>query len=167
MHCQALPEALRNPMELLSRQYNLNAEADTAALGIALASQARPGDVMCLYGDLGAGKSILARGFVRALCGHDTEVPSPTFTLIQYYKAPKFDIIHADLYRLEHARDIIEIGLEERFDDAVTLIEWPQRLGALLPAIRLDIALNMHNKGQRLAKLVPHGKVWENRFEPV
>ena len=154
-------------MELLSRQYNLNAEADTAALGAALASQARPGDVMCLYGDLGAGKSVLARGYVRALCGIDTEVPSPTFTLMQYYEAPEFDIIHADLYRLEHAGDIIEIGLEERFGDAVTLIEWPQRMGALEPAIRLDITLNIHKNGHRLAELVPHGKVWERRFEPV
>jgi tRNA threonylcarbamoyladenosine biosynthesis protein TsaE len=154
-------------MTPLSRNHILINESDTTALGAALAGHAFPGDVVCLYGDLGAGKSVLARGYVRALCGKDTEVPSPTFTLMQYYEAPKFDIIHADLYRLEHAEDIIEIGLEERFDDAVTLIEWPQRLGALLPAIRLDITLNIHKNGRRLVTLIPHGKVWESRFEPV
>ncbi|MDQ7018670.1 MAG: tRNA (adenosine(37)-N6)-threonylcarbamoyltransferase complex ATPase subunit type 1 TsaE [Robiginitomaculum sp.] len=154
-------------MELLSRQYNLITEADTTALGAALAARGRPGDVVCLHGDLGAGKSVLARGYIRALCGKDTEVPSPTFTLLQYYEAREFDIIHADLYRLEQAEDIIEIGLEERFGDAVTLIEWPQRLGALRPAIRLDITLNIHKNGRRLAELVPHGKVWESRFESV
>jgi len=154
-------------MTPLSRNHILINESDTAALGAALAGHACPGDVVCLHGDLGAGKSVLARGYVRALCGMDTEVPSPTFTLMQYYEAREFDIIHADLYRLERAEDIIEIGLEERFDDAVTLIEWPQRMGALLPAIRLDITLNIHKNGRRLAELVPHGKVWESRFEPV
>ncbi|PHS28158.1 MAG: tRNA (adenosine(37)-N6)-threonylcarbamoyltransferase complex ATPase subunit type 1 TsaE [Robiginitomaculum sp.] len=147
------------------RQHILPDEAGTMRLGAALAKGARGGDVLCLYGDLGAGKSVLARAYIRALCGADTEVPSPTFTLMQYYEAPKFDIIHADLYRLETLEEIIEIGLEERFDDALTLIEWPQRLGALLPAARLDISLTIDNDGSRLVRLVPHGQSWEGRCE--
>lgn len=151
-------------MERLSPHITLPTKADTIRLGEALARQARIGDVLCLYGNLGAGKSVLARAFVRALCGLDTDVPSPTFTLIQSYDAPEFEIIHADLYRLENPHDILEIGLEERFDDAVTLIEWPQRMGGLLPAERLDLTLTIHPDGQRTADLVAHGTHQENRL---
>ncbi len=139
-------------------------ETDTIVLGQALAKGAQAGDVICLYGDLGAGKSVLARAFVRALCGADTDVPSPTFTLMQTYDAPNFEIIHADLYRLENPHDIIEIGLDEVLDDAVTLIEWPSRMGNFLPPTRLDIHLAIAANEQRRATLTPHGTVWESRL---
>ncbi len=152
-------------MKLLKPIHALPAEADTQGLAAALAHEAKPGDIICLYGPLGSGKSVFARAFVRALTGAHTEVPSPTFTLVQHYDAPGFEIVHADLYRLEHDEEIIEIGLEEGFDDAVTLIEWPQRLGRFLPASRLDLELTIEADKARTATLTAHGKHWSDRME--
>ncbi len=149
----------------LCTHYNVPEEDDTKRLGAVLANIACAGDVICLFGELGAGKSTLARAFVRALCGMDTDVPSPTFTLIQGYDAPDFSIVHADLYRLEDPEDIIELGLVETFAEAVTLIEWPERLGRFLPNERLDLNLRTDSTGGRMAHLVAHGVQWGNRFE--
>jgi tRNA threonylcarbamoyladenosine biosynthesis protein TsaE len=151
-------------MDLLSRHYHLRTQADTRHLGERLALAAKAGDVLCLSGDLGAGKSVLARAFIQQLCGQDTDVPSPTFTLMQYYDAPGFAIVHADLYRLESPEEIIEIGLEEQFEHAVTLIEWPQRMRQFLPVSRLDLELVILDETGREARLSAHGKAWEHRF---
>jgi tRNA threonylcarbamoyladenosine biosynthesis protein TsaE len=151
-------------MNLLSRHYHLHSEADTRQLGARLALGAKAGDVLCLSGDLGAGKSVLARAFIQQLCGEDTDVPSPTFTLMQYYDAPDFAIVHADLYRLESPEEIVEIGLEEQFENAVTLIEWPQRMHRLLPASRLDLELVILDETGRQARLLAHGQAWEHRL---
>lgn len=149
---------------MLSLLYDLTLEKDTCALGERLARQARLGDLYCLNGNLGVGKSVLARAFVRNLCGAQTEVPSPTFTLVQTYDAPGFEILHADLYRLNTADEIMEIGLEERFDDAVCLVEWPQKMGAIMPLNRLEITLTQGPQNARTAALVAHGPHWENRL---
>lgn len=117
-------------------------EAATARLAAALAPLAAAGDVIALWGDLGTGKTALARAFIRALCGADEEVPSPTFTLVQLYDAPAATLWHFDLYRLERPEDALELGIEEAFADGVSLIEWPDRLAGLLPAERLDITLS-------------------------
>ncbi|MEK9726225.1 MAG: tRNA (adenosine(37)-N6)-threonylcarbamoyltransferase complex ATPase subunit type 1 TsaE, partial [Rhodospirillaceae bacterium] len=114
-------------------------EAATEALGRWLAAVAAPGDVIALAGDLGSGKTVLARAVVRAYC--DTpgeEVPSPTFTLVQSYEGGAAPVHHFDLYRLEDPDEALELGIEEAFADGVTLIEWPDRLGPWLPAERLD-----------------------------
>jgi tRNA threonylcarbamoyladenosine biosynthesis protein TsaE len=138
------------------------ADADaTQALGAALALRLRPGDAVCLYGPLGAGKTTLARGLIRALTGPDEEVPSPTFTLVQLYDGPEFPISHFDLYRLEQASEADELGLEEALEDGAVLIEWPQRLGGRLPPDRLDIEIAFDAEG-RLARLTPHG-AWKGR----
>ncbi len=102
---------------------------------------ARRGDILALQGDLGAGKTVFARAFVRALCGPETEVPSPTFTLVQIYDSAVGQIFHFDLYRLEHAEEALELGLDEAFADGICLIEWPERLGHLLPADCLTLTL--------------------------
>jgi len=112
----------------------------TARLAARIAACLRPGDVVALYGDLGAGKTVFARSLIRALCG-DEEVPSPTFTLVQTYAAPDFEIWHFDLYRLERPEEVFELGLEEALAGGVTLIEWPERLGRRLPADRLEVRL--------------------------
>jgi tRNA threonylcarbamoyladenosine biosynthesis protein TsaE len=110
-------------------------------LGAAIAARLSPGEAICLYGALGAGKSTLARGLIRALTTPDEEVPSPTFTLVQLYAARAFPLAHFDLYRLKSAAEAYELGLDEALEDGVAVIEWPQRLGDALPPDRLDIEI--------------------------
>lgn len=120
-------------------------EAATAAFAARIAAIARPGDVIALSGELGAGKTRFARAFIRARAGADKapeEVPSPTFTLVQTYELPSGTVWHFDLYRLRAAEEAWELGIEDAFHDGISLIEWPERLGGLLPARRLDIALD-------------------------
>ena len=116
-------------------------EDATCRLGARLAARARAGDVLALTGTLGTGKTTLARAFVQALMGPGEEVPSPTFTLVQTYEAPPATLWHFDLYRLERPEDVFELGLEEALGEGILLIEWPERLGGLLPARRLDVTL--------------------------
>jgi tRNA threonylcarbamoyladenosine biosynthesis protein TsaE len=133
------------------------ADADaTARLGAAIARVLRPGDTVCLFGPLGAGKSTLARGLIRALTSPDEEVPSPTFTLVQTYDAAAMPVAHFDLYRLTKASEIDELGLDEALDDGVAIIEWPERLEGRLPPDRLDIVIAPDGDG-RTAVLTLHG----------
>lgn len=136
-------------------------EAATQDLGAALASRLRRGEAICLTGPLGAGKSTLARALVRALTTPDEDVPSPTFTLVQFYDGPDFPLAHFDLYRLTSPDEAYEIGLDEALEDGAALIEWPERLEGHLPADRLDITISPQGDG-RLAHLVPHG-AWRTR----
>ena len=139
--------------------------AATARLGAAVARALRPGEAVCLYGPLGAGKSTLARGLVRALTRPDEDVPSPTFTLVQFYDGPDFPVAHFDLYRLARAEEAYEIGLDEALEDGAAVIEWPERLDGRLPGDRLDIEIAMAGQGageHRTARLTRHG-AWEGR----
>ena len=126
------------------RHVPVSDEAGLHRFGERLARAAVPGDVLLLIGDLGAGKTSFARGFIRSF-GVEDEVPSPTFTLVQTYdvggdgETPPRSIWHFDLYRLEGERDLYELGIEEAFDGGITLIEWPDRLGSLTPKDRLEI----------------------------
>lgn len=137
-------------------------EAATAALGARLALACRPGDVIALEGDLGAGKTTLARGLIRALAGPATEVPSPTFTLVQTYQAPALEVWHFDLYRLESPLEARELGLDAAID-GLALLEWPQRLGQYLPATRLEVRLSFEGEG-RIAHLVDYSG-WSMRID--
>src|SRR5438874_3817201 len=116
-------------------------EAATAALATRLARLARRGDVIALKGELGAGKTSFARAFVRARAGRDEVVPSPTFTLAQAYDFPDATVWHFDCFRLRDPEEAWELGIEDAFRDGISLIEWPERLGHLLPPRRLEIAL--------------------------
>lgn len=127
-------------------------DAATAALGARLGAAARAGDVIALYGDLGAGKTTLARALIRSLTGPETEAPSPTFTLVQTYQTARFPIWHFDLYRLKESGEARELGLEEAVD-GLALIEWPERLGRDLPVARLEVRLSFDGAG-RIARLV-------------
>lgn len=142
-------------------------EAETAALARRFAADFRPGDVICLSGDLGSGKSVFARAAIRSRAGSDIDVPSPTFTLVQSYQAPALEIWHVDLYRVNDAAEIIELGLEDAFEHAATLIEWPERAGRRLPGGRLEIRFGFcHSVTHRALAL--HGNAdWERRVQRI
>lgn len=138
-------------------------EGATERLGMAIASCLRTGEAICLWGPLGAGKSTLARALVRALTTPHEEVPSPTFTLVQFYEGPHLNVAHFDLYRLSHAEEAYEIGLDEALDVGAAVIEWPERLDGQLPRDRLDVMITPgRNDDSREVRLVTHG-TWEGR----
>ena len=139
------------------RRIDLADEAATQQLGVRLAGLVQAGDVILLQGDLGAGKSTLARAFIRALTHPDEEVPSPTFTLVQTYDTDHGPLWHFDLYRLEKPEDVLELGFEDACAD-ICLVEWPERLGSLLPKKRLEVVMEIApNSVGRIVRLVPTG----------
>ena len=141
-------------------------EAATLALGARLAPHLRAGDVIALRGDLGAGKTTLTRGLVRALIDPETEVPSPTYTLVQTYDTPAGSLWHFDLYRLKYEPDaLIELGWDDT-PDGIAVLEWPDRAGRYLPANRLEITLNRTQDG-RIARLEPMGEDWQDRLHGI
>ncbi len=134
------------------RMFLANDDA-TAALGAKLAARARPGDVLLLQGPLGAGKSTLARAFIRALAGDPgLTVPSPTFTLVQAYETPRGEVWHYDLWRLGGPEGLTELGWDEA-GDKITLVEWPERLGGLAPAEALRVGLSHAGAGREIELL--------------
>lgn len=145
------------------REYALPDAEATEQFGAAIASLLRPGDVLALQGDLGAGKTTLTRGLVRALCGSETDVPSPTYTLVQTYEASTLTLWHFDLYRLDHPDEVFELGWTETASGAA-MIEWPDRAGDHLPPHRLNIQLETVGDGRR-AILEPIGEDWQNRLD--
>ncbi|HEY4833801.1 MAG TPA: tRNA (adenosine(37)-N6)-threonylcarbamoyltransferase complex ATPase subunit type 1 TsaE, partial [Bradyrhizobium sp.] len=140
----------------------LSNETATAHLMADLALLIGPGDVITLSGDLGAGKTAAARALIRYLAADDAiEVPSPTFTLVQAYDLPPFQLLHADLYRINDASELEEIGLSPLPEGTVALIEWPERAPAALPSDRIDIALSHRpalGSTARAAEITGYGK---------
>ena len=129
----------------------------TARLGAGIAGGLRAGDAVALWGDLGAGKTTLARAILRAL-GVTDDVPSPTFTLVQSYDTePR--IAHFDLYRLKSAREMGELGFEDALAEGAVLVEWPERAPEALPPDALHVRLKQEN-GARIARLTGPGR-WE------
>jgi tRNA threonylcarbamoyladenosine biosynthesis protein TsaE len=118
-------------------------EEATASFAARLAPRLRPGDTLLLSGPIGAGKTHFARALIKArlqAAGRDEDVPSPTFTLVQTYDDGAAEIWHADLYRLTHPAETVELGLDDAFRSAIVLVEWPDRLGGLAPAGALWLA---------------------------
>jgi len=136
-------------------------EQATARLAIDMAVALEPGDLVTLSGDLGAGKTTLARALIRYLAGDDTiEVPSPTFTLMQSYELPRFPLVHADFYRLSGAAELAELGFDDLPEGAVVLLEWPDRAAGFLPPDRFDITLTLAPQvapGARNARIAGYG----------
>ena len=141
--------------------------AATRRLARRLAGLVVRGDVIGLGGALGTGKTTLARGLIEALAGRPCEVPSPTFTLVQTYDLVPVAVWHFDLYRITRPEEVIELGIEDALAEAVTLIEWPERIADLLPADRLDVTLEQGAAPDaRLARLTAFGS-WVARLAAV
>lgn len=142
---------------------NLPSEAATAAFGAGLAAKAKAGDVITLSGPLGVGKTALARGFIAAL-GHQGEVPSPSFALVQPYEELNPRVWHVDLYRIEDPSEMEELGLDSAAD-AVLLVEWPERAGEAAWPDSLALSLDFGPDGDRIltAEVPPS---WEGRWPP-
>jgi tRNA threonylcarbamoyladenosine biosynthesis protein TsaE len=143
--------------------------AATQAFGERLSSQLRGGDIVCLQGDLGAGKTTLARAVIARLTGV-VDAPSPTYTIVQTYVThDNVELWHADLYRIEHPDEFDEIGLHDAFDEAITLIEWPDRLGDQMPKDRLEISIIASADGMdtaREVRITGWGE-WESRIDNI
>jgi tRNA threonylcarbamoyladenosine biosynthesis protein TsaE len=131
--------------DLIESDVTLPNPAATERLAAILAAKVRPGDVILLSGDLGAGKTHFARAFINALSPAAEEVPSPTFTLVQTYDGVAggvpLHIWHFDLYRLRSSEETLELGIEDALAEGVSLIEWPDRLGRLMPSEFLELRL--------------------------
>lgn len=141
-------------------------EAATAGLAARIAALLRPGDTLLLSGPIGAGKTAFARALIRAATSNPAEdVPSPTFTLVQTYATPQAEIWHADLYRLHHPDEALELGLEDAFTRAICLVEWPDRLGSATPpgALTCDFAAGPGGHSVTLSGAPP----WPARLEDV
>lgn len=138
----------------------------TRALAVRLAPLLRAGDIVALSGELGAGKTFLARAIIQALGGPE-EVPSPTFTLVQTYDLKPAPVWHFDLYRLANPEDAYELDIEDAFLDAISLIEWPERLGDLLPADRLDVHLAFGDAEDARTVTLLGGPSWDERLKAL
>jgi len=161
----AEPDSRSGPL-----RFDLPGPAATAGLARRLAALARGGDVIALRGDLGVGKTSFARAFINALPGPDgapmaEEVPSPTFTLVQSYRRLPADVWHLDLYRLERPEEAYELGIEEAFGSAIVVIEWPERLGNLLPPQRLDLTFSFTSVEEARCAAMTGSGDWTSRLE--
>ncbi|GAB6051775.1 tRNA (adenosine(37)-N6)-threonylcarbamoyltransferase complex ATPase subunit type 1 TsaE [Magnetospira thiophila] len=145
---------------------DLDDEAATCRLAARLAGRVRPGDIIALSGTLGSGKSVFARAFIQAR-GCREEVPSPTFTLVQVYDLPGGPVHHFDLYRLEHPQDAWELDLEDAFAEGISLIEWPENLGDLLPQTHLGLRLDLGTRPEQRKAQLSGPESWCQRLRDL
>jgi len=147
----------------ISDGFTFDTAEEMQQFGSKLAKLLTAGDVVFLIGDLGTGKTTFAKGVISKICGADNNVTSPTFNLVHIWDGASFEVWHADLYRLDSPSQVMGLGLEEAFDHALCLIEWPDRMGEMAPASRLDICFLHHGKGRKVI-LRAMGKEWEQRL---
>lgn len=142
----------------------LTGPEETEAFGLRLARELRAGDVVALFGDLGAGKTTLARGILAGL-GHDGEVASPTFPIVIPYETLALPVWHVDLYRIEDPSELEELALDEALQDGALVVEWPERMGDALWPHSLRLILKREGESARaLTAQVP--AAWEARWPP-
>lgn len=141
--------------------------AGTQAAAGRLAPLLRPGDLVLLTGDLGAGKTTWTQGLARAL-GVTDAVTSPTFVLMNVYRTAAFDLAHVDVYRLDRLSEVVELALPEMLDDGyVVVVEWGERAAAALPPDHLAVTISAEPGGERAVTLQPSGPGWESRLAPL
>ena len=141
-------------------------EAATAAFAARVSALAATRDIIALKGDLGAGKTSFARAFIRARGGIE-EVPSPTFTLVQVYELGAAAIWHFDLYRINSPEEAWELGIEDAFVEGISLIEWPEHLGPLLPRRRLEIEFLFGDRPEARCAVLDPGEDWQARLAGI
>jgi tRNA threonylcarbamoyladenosine biosynthesis protein TsaE len=147
-------------MALLSGQYD---EPQMLVLAKQLARLLRAGDCLTFQGDLGAGKTTFIRAMIHALCGSET-VPSPTFTLVQTYDSSVGSLWHFDLYRLKHAQELYELGIEEALSGGILFIEWPERAKGLLPSTQLQLHLESAQEHSKRKLTISGDAQWAARL---
>lgn len=151
------------------KEFYLENLSKSRLLASRLSALLKSGDILTFEGNLGTGKTEFCRAIIHAL-GYDEDVPSPTFNLVQIYEPSLEDLStpavwHMDLYRLENAQDVFELGIEDGFDTALTLIEWPERMGNYLPTEHLKITLSHGDKeGSRYISFAGSPN-WQDRIE--
>ncbi len=148
------------------RRLTLDGEEATAELAAEIAALAEDGDVIALSGELGTGKTTFARAFLREW-GVQEEIPSPTFTLVQTYELEAGTVWHFDLYRLENPDDALELDIEDAFTEGISLIEWPERLGAYLPWERLDLRFAIGEREDVRRVEIEGTDEWANRLREL
>jgi tRNA threonylcarbamoyladenosine biosynthesis protein TsaE len=150
----------QNESAIAVRLPNLTATADLAQR---LAPCLRAGDLVALWGDLGAGKTEFARALIRAATASpEEEVPSPSFTLVQTYETATAPIYHFDLYRLRRPEELVELGWDDALAEGIVLVEWPDRAGDLLPKVRLDVSLDIELGGATRRAVLRPQSGWDS-----
>lgn len=146
--------------------YPLLSLDETHSLAWKIADCLQPRDVILLKGDLGAGKTTLAKDIITSLVPEITSIPSPTFTLSQTYDTPKGEVWHYDLYRLKNSEEVLELGIDEAFASGICLIEWPERLGNLrLPHALLEVELILTGPDDQREAHLKLSESWQQRWQ--
>jgi len=150
-------------MQIISKSVN-----QTLKIGRLIAKNLTAGDIVCLIGDLGSGKTVLTKGIAQGLGIKKNEVVSPTFVLIHQYKNARLPFYHFDLYRLKSPKDILDLGYQEYFySQGITVIEWADRLKYLKPSEFLKINLQVKNENSRLFKFEAEGKHYKELLRKI
>jgi len=148
--------------------FDLSSAEETSALAVRIGALLKPGDVLLLEGEIGAGKTHFARSLIQSLLETPEDIPSPTFTLVQTYDGPNCEIWHADLYRLTSPDEVIELGLTDAFEDSICLVEWPDRLAELAPKSALTLAFAVcPDHGRRSLVMSSDHPRWAPVFEMI
>lgn len=147
----------------------LHSEEETARFAALLGSVLRCGDTVLLVGDIGAGKTFLARALIQSLQTHPEDVPSPTYTLVQTYDTTAGEVWHSDLYRIGSTEELEELGLFDAFETAICLVEWPDRLGDQAPhgSLHIRLAIDPNDVGRRRVTLEWQDESWDDRLSVV
>ncbi len=150
------------------KSVHLKTESAVRAFALSLGAALVRGDIVLLRGDIGVGKSFIARTVIQSMQEQPEDVPSPTFTLVQTYDTRVGEVVHADLYRLFSVDEVEELGLLEAFDNAICLIEWPDILGSLIPeqALQIDIITTSQHEERQIA-LHYEERFWSRRLEDM
>jgi len=147
----------------MSREFVLDNLEATRELAARLAPLLAQGDVVALYGELGTGKTEFARALLRAM-GIKEDIPSPTYTLVQSYETGGLRVFHFDLYRLKSSAELDELGWEDALADGMTLVEWPEKAGGLLPPDRIDLHFTLDRDGVRRCRAEQSGTMRHRAF---